>query len=73
MRECVDLVNRVENRSIDEIFGYPDTMKFQSSLTLFAEAATDNEVFKRALDEYFAGAIDQNTLRLLGKRRAESD
>ena len=35
--ECTELVNRISARSIDEIFGYPDDLKFRSSMTLFAE------------------------------------
>ena len=68
LRECVDLVNRIENRSIDAIFGYPDTMKFHSSLTLFAEASAENEIFENALQKYFVGALDPKTLALLGGR-----
>jgi uncharacterized protein (DUF1810 family) len=53
LRECTELVNRVEGRSIDEIFGYPDNLKFQSCVSLFASATPDNEVFTRALTKYF--------------------
>ena len=45
LRECTDLVNRTEDRSIDEIFGYPDNLKFRSSMTLFASATPDNAAF----------------------------
>lgn len=38
LRECAELVNLVEGRSVDEIFGYPDRLKFRSSMTLFAHA-----------------------------------
>ena len=34
--ECTRLVNLVEGRSISEILGYPDDLKFRSSMTLFA-------------------------------------
>jgi uncharacterized protein (DUF1810 family) len=55
----------IENRSIGEIFGYPDDLKFKSSMTLFAAATPDNQVFKDALQKYFAGEMDQATLRRL--------
>jgi uncharacterized protein (DUF1810 family) len=48
LRECTQLVNQAEGRSIDEIFGYPDNMKFRSCMTLFASASADNDVFARA-------------------------
>jgi len=53
LRECTELVNRnMEGRSLDQIFGYPDGLKFRSSMTLFASATTDNQVFKDALAKY---------------------
>jgi uncharacterized protein (DUF1810 family) len=53
LRECTALVNQIEGRSIDEIFGYPDNMKFHSSMTQFASATSDNAVFLQALGKYF--------------------
>src|SRR6185437_4906850 len=32
LRECTELVNQIEDSSIDEIFGFPDSMKFRSSM-----------------------------------------
>ncbi|SFI26587.1 Uncharacterized protein, DUF1810 family [Collimonas sp. OK307] len=60
--ECSRLVEAVDGRSIEDIFGYPDYMKFQSSMTLFAKAATGNQVFNDCLQKYFEGEPDQSTL-----------
>ena len=49
LRECTTLVNQLQHRSIDQIFGYPDNLKFHSSITLFAHATPDNQVFLNAL------------------------
>lgn len=65
LRECTDLVNRAEGRTIHEIFGTPDDMKFRSSMTLFARAAEDDAVFRAALDKYFHGKPDPLTEELL--------
>ena len=65
LRECVETVLEVEGRSAHAIFGSPDDMKLRSCLTLFAEA-TGEEVFLRALDKYFEGDADPETLRILG-------
>lgn len=65
LRECTRLVNLVERRSVDEIFGYPDDLKFRSSMTLFASATTENQVFKDALKKYFAGGLDRLTVEKL--------
>lgn len=62
LRECTRLVNAVQDRSIGDIFGYPDDLKFRSSMTLFARAAKDNAEFRGALEKYFAGAEDGLTL-----------
>jgi uncharacterized protein (DUF1810 family) len=53
LRECTALVNQIEGRAIDEIFGYPDNLKFRSSMTLFASATPGNSVFLQALAKYF--------------------
>lgn len=62
LEECTRLVNLVEGRPIDEIFGYPDDLKFRSSMTLFRLAAKDNRVFNYALEKYFEGEADPLTL-----------
>jgi uncharacterized protein (DUF1810 family) len=52
LRQCTALVNQIDGRSLDQIFGYPDDLKFRSSMTLFDQATADNEVFKAALAKY---------------------
>jgi uncharacterized protein (DUF1810 family) len=63
--ECTRLVTATEGRSIHDILGSPDDMKFHSSMTLFAEAAPDNADFRKALDKYFGGDPDPATLARL--------
>ena len=65
LRECAQLVVEVEGRSIDQILGYPDNLKFRSSLTLFAKATPGEEVFRNALRKYFDGVEDALTLERL--------
>jgi uncharacterized protein (DUF1810 family) len=68
LRECTQLVNGVEGRTIEEIFGYPDHLKFRSCMTLFACAAGeagDGPLFREALRKYFAGEEDPLTRKLL--------
>jgi uncharacterized protein (DUF1810 family) len=62
LRECTQLVNRVQGRSIAEIFGSPDDLKLSSSMTLFALAADDNHDFIELLDKYYGGRRDPLTL-----------
>jgi uncharacterized protein (DUF1810 family) len=65
LRECTGLVNLVEGRSINRIFGSPDDMKFKSSMTLFASVASENQIFKDALEKYFGGEPDPLTVQRL--------
>lgn len=65
LRLVTDLVNAIERRPIREIFGDPDDLKFHSSVTLFARATPENEVFEKALRKYFGGKPDQATVKIL--------
>jgi uncharacterized protein (DUF1810 family) len=55
LRECADAVLGLEERSVSEVFGYPDNLKFHSSMTLFAQVDADGSVFGRVLEKYFGG------------------
>lgn len=65
LRECTRLVILVEGRSINQIFGYPDDLKFRSSMTLFAHATSENQAFNDALQKYFGSEVDRLTLERL--------
>lgn len=65
LRECTQRVNAVEGRTIAQILGPPDDLKFRSSMTLFAQAAADNQLFLDALARYFGGEPDPLTLARL--------
>lgn len=55
----------LNTNSASEVFGWPDDMKLRSSMTLFAEAEPECEVFQKVLDQYFGGRKDENTLSIL--------
>ncbi len=65
LRHCTRLVTLVEEHSIDQIFGDPDDLKFHSSMTLFANVTSDNQVFRDALHKYFGGELDRLTVERL--------
>ena len=69
LRLVTELVNHIGERSIQEILGSPDDLKFRSCMTLFARASRDNgadpEPFVRALEKYFSGTPDPLTLAQL--------
>jgi len=64
--ECVALVLGLTERSAEQIFGYPDYLKFRSCLTLFGAAAPDVSLFTEALARYYGGEADPLTLERLG-------
>ena len=67
LRECTEIVNGVEGRSANDIFGSPDDLKFRSSMTLFDAVADDSTPFRTALEQYFDNDPDQKTLEFLSE------
>jgi len=65
LRECTAIVDDLEGRSANDIFGSPDDLKFRSSMTLFETVADDPTPFATALERYYDGDRDQKTLDLL--------
>jgi uncharacterized protein (DUF1810 family) len=66
LRECTQLVLNIPGRPVEQIFPYPDHLKFRSCMTLFAHCATDNQIFREALLQYFNNEADPATLQMLG-------
>jgi uncharacterized protein (DUF1810 family) len=66
LRECTTLVNAVEGRTIREILGSPDDLKFCSSMTLFGAVSSD-AAFAAAIAKFYGGRPDPRTLDLLAR------
>jgi uncharacterized protein (DUF1810 family) len=67
LRECAALVNAVQGRTINEILGSPDDLKFRSSMTLFG-AVSSEALFAQAIAKFYGGVVDQQTMDLLEGR-----
>jgi uncharacterized protein (DUF1810 family) len=67
LRECARLVGRIDGRSADDIFGWPDNLKVRSSMTLFARASDDNAEFRAVLDKFYGGVEDTLTVDQLAR------
>lgn len=65
LEECLGLVMKHRNQNIKDIFGHPDDLKFQSSITLFSLTNLRTEVFKQALQIFFLGQPDKRTIDIL--------
>ncbi|HET7003770.1 MAG TPA: DUF1810 domain-containing protein [Puia sp.] len=49
------------------VFGSPDDLKLQSSMTLFSSLPDADPVFKLVLEKYFKGVKDIKTLHIISK------
>lgn len=67
LRETVAAINAHKNLRAADILGGIDAQKFHSCATLFAEVSAAGSPFHEALDRYFSGARDPNTLDLLSR------
>ena len=64
---CTRIALTSERPSPHAIFGSPDDMKFRSCMTLFSLAADDpDNPFRRALDRWCGGRLDEQTPALIG-------
>lgn len=66
LRECVNALQDLPDRSATEVFGQIDAMKLRSSLTLFARAG-GGKIFDAAIARWI-GSLDEQTVRLLDAR-----
>jgi len=64
--ECTRLVLGVDGKTIHDILGSPDDMKFRSSMTLF-DAASAIPIFNEAITKYYPDGKDAATLDILSK------
>lgn len=55
---------KLDSNNAREVFGYPDDMKLKSSMTLFYLIG-GQEIFKKVLDKFFDGTIDERTVEIL--------
>ncbi len=65
LMECAELLLLHPDKSALNIFGSPDNLKLQSSLTLFAFAAGNDCIFEQLLYQFFDGNYDINTIKML--------
>ena len=67
LKMCTSIVLDIEGRTAEEIFGYPDCLKFHSCMTLFSSLAERGDIFEAALSNYFGGQQDGNTFSIIDK------
>ena len=63
--EISEALLKLASNDAAEVMGWPDDLKLRSSMTLFAEAGPEYDVFQKVLDKYYGGAKDRRTLEIL--------
>lgn len=70
------LAYEVEDKTTEEILGFPDNLKFHSSMTLFYSVVISNRQFENisdlfcfedAIKKYYDGILDKSTLEILNR------
>jgi uncharacterized protein (DUF1810 family) len=67
--ECTRLVMATSEKTITEILGSPDDMKFRSRMTLF-DAVSKQEIFAEAIAAFYPDGKDRATLEILETSRS---
>ncbi len=65
LAECAAALMSVDGKTALEIMGFPDDLKLQSSMTLFAHVSAFGSVYHRVLEKYYKGSQDARTLEIL--------
>ena len=64
LREITGALLTLQTQNPEEIFGWTDSMKLCSSMTLFYRASGE-DLFAQVLQKYYGGTQDSITLKLL--------
>lgn len=57
----------IKDRTMLEVFGKIDSMKVNSSMTLFAETSAPSSIFEDVLERRYAGSRCKKTIEMLAK------
>lgn len=64
---CQELLH-LQTSDAEEVFGWIDSMKLKSSMTLFALADSKESVFKQVIDKFFNGEFDKRTIEIINNQ-----
>jgi uncharacterized protein (DUF1810 family) len=66
LRQITTELIRIDENNPNKVFGYTDNKKLKSSMTLFSIVDSSPEsIFKKAIDKFFDGEMDNRTLSLV--------
>ena len=64
IKSC-EILLTLEDVSISDVMGFPDDLKLKSSMTLFEYVSKPNSIFRRVLNEYFEGNLDEVSIEII--------
>jgi uncharacterized protein (DUF1810 family) len=64
IKSC-EILLTIEGVSISDVMGFPDDLKLKSSMTLFAYISPLNSIFRRVLNEFFEGNLDEASIEIM--------
>ncbi len=68
MNMLLDIILNLETNDVKDIFGFPEHIKFWSSMTLFSQANPNNPRFKLVLDKFYQGRLELATIDIINGR-----
>lgn len=63
--ECSSLLLDIQDKTAENIFGFPDCMKLQSCMTLFWMTMPPGSIFKQVMAKYYKNEKDCKTIELI--------
>ncbi|MBQ7561539.1 MAG: TIGR02452 family protein [Synergistaceae bacterium] len=65
LQEITRALLELKENDANKIMGSPDDMKLHSCMTLFAYISGNDSIFHKAINKFFAGQQDYNTLQII--------
>ena len=63
--KACEILLSLKDASMDEVMGFPDNLKLQSSMTLFEVLSDSNSIFTNMIEFYFDDERDEISLKLI--------
>ena len=63
--EACEILLSLKDASMDEVMGFPDDLKLQSSMTLFETLPDSSSIFTKIIEIYFDNERDKNSLEII--------
>lgn len=64
LKEISNELLKLNTNNVIEIFGYIDSLKLKSSMTLFDYISENNNIFNKVLEKYYNGEHDEKTISI---------